>query len=47
MEWQGFNTRVFAIVSDPDKYGREIQAITNIAEKLASRINLRVGILDD
>ena len=47
VEQYGFNTRVIAFVSDPDKYRAEINALTKVAEKLAPRINLRVAILDD
>ena len=42
----GFNTRVLAFISDVEDYGVYIDALTKVAEKLAFRPNLRIGIVD-
>ena len=42
----GFNTRVLAFLSDPDDYKQEVEYLKSVGEKLAHRINLRIGIID-
>ena len=46
MEKVGLNTRVLLVLgNNQDEYAAMLQNLKTVAEKLATRINLRVGVL--
>jgi hypothetical protein len=44
---QGYMTRVVAMFYGKDEYTDEIDALTKVAQRLAVRMNLRIGIVTD